>query len=134
VLLAATRWWQRRDGAAGRTPSTHPAVIWAKRFGTFHVVCFGWLLFRATSIDQVAAALGRFGDWGFFGRVYLPPAAALALAVGGLAHLVPPRWAGRLAESFTRWPAPAQAAACCAVVWAAVLIANVVSPFIYFQF
>ena len=100
---------------------------------TFNLVCFGWLLFRATSIGQVGVALSRLADWNI-AKVYLPMAALLALAAGTFAHFTPKAWMLGLGRSFERWPAPAQALACCGVIWVTVLMANAVSPFIYFQF
>jgi D-alanyl-lipoteichoic acid acyltransferase DltB (MBOAT superfamily) len=133
VLLAATRWFQRRREAAGLQASAHAAVVFAKRVVTFHLVCLGWLLFRVTSIGDVGVALGRIADWNL-AAVYVPRVAAMALAAAALAHWTPKRWTARLVESFQGWPAPAQAVACCGVIWLAVLVANAAAPFIYFQF
>ena len=36
---------------------------WLRIAGTFHVVCLGWLLFRAESMAQVWGMVGRLGDW-----------------------------------------------------------------------
>jgi D-alanyl-lipoteichoic acid acyltransferase DltB (MBOAT superfamily) len=133
TLLALTRWWQRRRKNAGKAEATHPVVVWMKMAATFNLVCFGWLLFRATSIGQVGVALSRLADWNI-AKVYLPMAALLALAAGTFAHFTPKSWMLGLGRSFERWPAPAQALACCGVIWVTVLMANAVSPFIYFQF
>ena len=55
-----------RRAAAGREPLPGGArrVAW-ERFATFHVVCLGWLFFRADSMSSVFVLLGRlFTAWG----------------------------------------------------------------------
>ena len=100
---------------------------------TFHIVCLGWILFRAESFElamQMLQGLGRIGP-----VVMLTPL-LLTLIVGGLAmHWLPPRaiegMAGRLkaAPSLTLG----------LLIGAAILLVEAVrpegvAPFIYFQF
>lgn len=100
---------------------------------TFHIVCLGWILFRAESFElamQMLQGLGRIGP-----AVMLTPL-LLTLIVGGLAmHWLPPRaiegMAGRLkaAPSLTLG----------LLIGAAILLVEAVrpegvAPFIYFQF
>lgn len=100
---------------------------------TFHIVCLGWILFRAESFElamQMLQGLGRIGP-----AVMLTPL-VLTLIVGGLAmHWLPPRaiegMAGRLkaAPSLTLG----------LLIGAAILLVEAVrpegvAPFIYFQF
>jgi D-alanyl-lipoteichoic acid acyltransferase DltB (MBOAT superfamily) len=62
VLLAVHRWWTEARGHVESSPS--PAAAWGKRLVVFHLVCVGWVLFRARSVDQAAqvirAILGDF--------------------------------------------------------------------------
>jgi len=133
VLLALTRGWQRRRKAAGLVPSANPAVIVLKRLGTFHLVCLGWVFFRALTLSDALAALGRLGAWGE-GHVHVPGEATAVLVVAIAAHLTPKVWLVRAGEWFVRMPAWVQACSGVAVIWLASLMAQAAAPFIYFQF
>jgi D-alanyl-lipoteichoic acid acyltransferase DltB (MBOAT superfamily) len=100
---------------------------------TFHIVCLGWILFRAESFDlamQMLAGLGRIGP-----VVALTPL-LLTLIVGGLAmHWLPPRAIEGLAERLKAAPSLTLGL----LVGAAILMVEAVrpegvAPFIYFQF
>jgi len=100
---------------------------------TFHIVCLGWILFRAESFDlamQMLAGLGRIGP-----VVALPPL-LLTLIVGGLAmHWLPPRAIEGVAERLKAAPSLTLGL----LVGAAILMVEAVrpegvAPFIYFQF
>jgi alginate O-acetyltransferase complex protein AlgI len=133
VLLALTRWWQRRRKAAGLQPSTKAAVILLKRLGTFHLVCLGWLFFRALTLSDAVTALGRFGDWGQ-GHVHVPGEVTAVLVAAIAVHLTPTVWRVRVGDWFVRMPAWVQACSGVAVIWLASLMAQAAAPFIYFQF
>lgn len=69
ALLAAHRYLSERRPARHSVASGSPIALasisnTAKVLGTFHLVCFGWLLFRAESIGQAGsmmyAIVGRF--------------------------------------------------------------------------
>jgi D-alanyl-lipoteichoic acid acyltransferase DltB (MBOAT superfamily) len=100
---------------------------------TFHIVCLGWILFRAESFDlamQMLAGLGRIGP-----VVALTPL-LLTLIVGGLAmHWLPPRAIEGVAERLKAAPSLTLGL----LVGAAILMVEAVrpegiAPFIYFQF
>lgn len=100
---------------------------------TFHIVCLGWILFRAESFDlalQMLEGLGRIGP-----AAVLTPL-SLALIVGGLAmHWLPRRAIEGLAERLR--PAPSLTLGL--LIGAAILLIEAVrpegvAPFIYFQF
>ncbi|NJC41636.1 D-alanyl-lipoteichoic acid acyltransferase DltB (MBOAT superfamily) [Brevundimonas alba] len=100
---------------------------------TFHIVCLGWILFRAESFDlalQVLEGLGRAGP-----AVMLTPL-LLALIVGGLAmHWLPPRAIEGMAERLKGAPSITLGL----LIGAAILLVEAVrpegvAPFIYFQF
>ncbi|MFN3932943.1 MAG: MBOAT family O-acyltransferase [Brevundimonas sp.] len=100
---------------------------------TFHIVCLGWILFRAESFDlamQMLQGLGRVGP-----VVMLTPL-LLTLIVGGLAmHWLPPRAIEGVAERLKAAPSLTLGL----LVGAAILLVEAVrpegvAPFIYFQF
>ena len=100
---------------------------------TFHVVCLGWILFRAETFDlamQMLVGLGRFEGFSL-----LTPF-VLALIVGGLAmHGLPPRAVEGLAERLKTAPSPTLGI----LIGLAILLVEAmrpegVAPFIYFQF
>ncbi|MEX1279834.1 MAG: MBOAT family protein [Acidimicrobiia bacterium] len=127
--LAFERWLEQRRAAAG-APDPNP---WLGRFVTFHVVCLGWVFFRADSFETALAILGRLADWG--------PAPAvtplvLALVVGSIAVQYIPHGARlRLREGFARLsPVGMTAALGLFLLVLDALGPEGVAPFIYFQF
>ena len=100
---------------------------------TFHIVCLGWILFRAESFElalQMLEGLGRIGP-----VVMLTPL-MLTLIAGGLAmHWLPPRAVEGMAERLKTAPSLTLGL----LVGAAILLVEAVrpagvAPFIYFQF
>jgi len=130
-MLALNRHLQRRaEGRPG--PPTPERGLWLRRFGTFHLVCLGWVFFRAANLESAYQMLRL---------LVTPHSGASAGHVGpflllcGLAlHFGHGPWKDALAGAFVRLPAPAQAL----LVWSGVCIAayasGVAKPFIYFQF
>lgn len=100
---------------------------------TFHIVCLGWILFRAESFElamQMLQGLGRIGP-----VTALTPL-LLTLIVGGLAmHWLPPRAVEGIAERLKAAPSLTLGL----LIGAAILLVEAVrpegvAPFIYFQF
>ncbi len=100
---------------------------------TFHIVCLGWILFRAENFDMAVAMLQGLGR--------REPVTALTpllltLVVGGLAmHWLPPRAIEGMAERLKTAPSITLGL----LVGAAFLLIEAVrpdgvAPFIYFQF
>jgi D-alanyl-lipoteichoic acid acyltransferase DltB (MBOAT superfamily) len=106
----------------------------AKIVVTFHLVCLGWVFFRARSIGAAATVLSNLGHgWNAYPAV--GPAVLLALAFGLLVHLVPGSRVRPVYESLGRLSPVAQGALCAvALMGIASLGAPGVAPFIYFQF
>ena len=104
---------------------------WLRRIVTFHLVCFGWILFRTASLDDVWAILADFGHWGFFAS----RTAGLTLVAVPLAfvlHAVTP--APRARAAWVRFPAWAQGMAYAAVALIVFFFSPASERFIYFQF
>ncbi|MGV3577877.1 MBOAT family O-acyltransferase [Brevundimonas sp.] len=106
---------------------------WLGVLVTFHIVCLGWILFRAETFPMAMEVLSGLGR--------LEPATLvtpflLVLIVGGLAmHWLPPR----AAEGIATWMKPAPSLTMGVLVGAAILLVEAVrpdgvAPFIYFQF
>jgi alginate O-acetyltransferase complex protein AlgI len=117
----------------GPDPGANPFKLWAGRLLTFHLVCLGWIFFRATSFHNALDVVSRV-LWGR-GQVALNPL-VVATVVGALAmQLVPGRWAKWLLARFSQWSIWAQSGAMAAAfVVIDVLGPAGVAPFIYFRF
>ncbi|HEY0052958.1 MAG TPA: MBOAT family protein [Caulobacteraceae bacterium] len=100
---------------------------------TFHVVCLGWVLFRAETFTAALQVLEGLARWS--GPVVLTPLLAGLIAVGLAMHWLPPRGIEGLARGAARLPSPAVGATVGLVF---LLVEAVrpegVAPFIYFQF
>jgi len=106
---------------------------------TFHLVCFGWLMFRAESMQSVQLMLHQiFHD--FRGSLapyvvegYLPVFALMAF--GYLLHLLPGSVDRRARRIVTAAPAAAQVLLVAAMIWCVMQVkSSDIQPFIYFQF
>ena len=100
---------------------------------TFHIVCLGWILFRAESFELAMAMLQGLTR---AGPVVMLTPLLLTLIVGGLAmHWLPPRAVEGMAERLRTAPSITLGL----LVGAAILLVEAVrpegvAPFIYFQF
>ena len=100
---------------------------------TFHIVCLGWILFRAENFDLAMAMLQGLGR---IAPVVVLTPLLLTLIVGGLAmHWLPPRAIEGLAERLKTAPSLTLGL----LIGAAFLLIEAVrpdgvAPFIYFQF
>jgi D-alanyl-lipoteichoic acid acyltransferase DltB (MBOAT superfamily) len=125
---AATRGHWRTSGTSGTWGT------WAGRLVTFNLVCVGWVLFRADSLETAATMLRRsVTAWGPAPAV----TAVLVVVIAGTLALqfVPPAVGQRLEASLAALPLPVQGAAVGAfLALAAVLGPEGVAPFIYYQF
>jgi alginate O-acetyltransferase complex protein AlgI len=101
---------------------------------TFHIVCLGWVFFRADTFSTAITMLTRvFTAWGSFPLV--TPLLVLAIAVGiGLQFL--PRGAGeRVVAGFTHLRPALQGVAVGVVLFVITAMGpQGVAPFIYYQF
>jgi alginate O-acetyltransferase complex protein AlgI len=103
-----------------------------RQLACFHLVVFGWLLFRIESMGDLATYLRGLLD--LSGGTQLAPLFYLVLSLGVALHLWPSRWYDQLEAIFLARPVGLQAAAYAAGLLV-FLGATVGAPaFIYFQF
>jgi len=110
------------------------APAWLRWAIVFHVVVFGWILFRAETLVRAEEVLHQLTVWGP-ATLWTPVTVGAVVAVIAF-QLLPPAPLERARLRFARLPAPALGAALAAVVAVvgATVPAGEVPPFIYFQF
>lgn len=128
--LAGTRAWQSRRGEA----AGGPLLRLVKVIFTFHLVCLGWVFFRASDFQHAWELLVGIGQLEG-GTANISPLLWGLLAVGFLTHLLPDRLLVLATEAFRRMPAPIQGL----LFFGLVLFIHYagstqIVPFIYFQF
>jgi len=136
LWLALERLAVERRRARGKAPL--PDTWWRRalqRVGTFHLVCFAWVFFRADSLGTAWTVLGRlFTGWGE-GATLLTPAVLVAIAVGLAAQYVPRPAVNHLLVGFSRLrPAVQGLALAFTLMIIDALGPEGVAAFIYFQF
>ena len=117
-----------RDRGVRRPPA------WLAWLIVFNVVVFGWILFRAESLELAATFIGQLFDPGP-ATLWAPvTVAAIAIVIGF--QLLPPDPLERLRIRLAGLPAPALGAGLAVVVAlvGATVPSQGVPPFIYFQF
>jgi alginate O-acetyltransferase complex protein AlgI len=131
--LAIERVLEERRTSAGLERADTTASLIGRRIATFHLVCLGWVFFRAESVGAAFTLLGRLFD---FGPAPTLTPALVGLIVGGIAiHHLPAHIRMRVRYYFVKLrPVPM------ALAMGAVLLVvdgfgpEGVAPFIYFQF
>ena len=129
ALLAINKWLDDHLGV--------PHGWWA-RLGaavvTFHLVCVGWVFFRAADLSHARLIFARL----FSGTLHhqnLPASVLGVLALGLVSHVLPESWFARTKSLFIGAPFVVQgvALALVAMVLRRMASADAV-PFVYFQF
>ncbi len=138
--LAGEHWWQERKGLRGSEPLSPPpaprgwSLAW-RRLATFHVVCLGWVFFRAESLGDAFTLLGRIATGWTQAPELVGAGVLLAIAVGIGAQYVPAGAFGRLMAAFSRLGPVAQGACLAATLTVIGALGPAgVAPFIYFRF
>ena len=106
---------------------------------TFHIVCFGWLLFRAESMQTVELMLHQIRN--DFNVELIPQVVEgykwimVMIAGGYILHFLP-KWFSRVAQKTVSWaPLAVQVLLVVAMIWCVMQIkSSDIQPFIYFQF
>ncbi|HEX4867291.1 MAG TPA: MBOAT family protein [Acidimicrobiales bacterium] len=124
-------WWRTQDRPATLPREVTAALQWLL---TFHLVCLGWIFFRADSLGTAFDVLGGI----VAGSGPAPLVTTLVLVVIGLSllsQLVPPAVVARAEARFAALaPVPQVLALGAAFTVIDVLGPDGVAPFIYFQF
>jgi hypothetical protein len=107
---------------------------WLRWLLVFHIVVFGWILFRSPDLGVVGAFLGAIASPGAASLVTPLVVIAVVVVIGG--QLLPPRPldAVRLRLEALPWGALGAALAVVILVVASTVPSQGVPPFIYFQF
>jgi D-alanyl-lipoteichoic acid acyltransferase DltB (MBOAT superfamily) len=121
--------------AAGLDPVPDGRVrVWVQRFVTFHIVCLGWIFFRADSISTATTLIGRlFSAWG---RAPLVTPLVVITVVGAVAlQYLPRALGGRAQRQLSGQPWAVQGA----ILGVFLLVITTlgpqgVAPFIYYKF
>ncbi len=127
---------ERRDLEIPGLPRTMSGRIFAitAAAATFHVVCAGWIFFRAQSFQAAAAYFTQLLTLTTY-HPNLHWKVVTVLIIGLGSHWVPERLYMDLRERFVRLPAPAQGVALFAAALALREMASAEAvPFVYFQF
>ncbi len=108
-------------------------------FLTFHLVCFGWILFRADSMQTVSEMLSQiftnFHPEMFVQFVSGYKGVVILMVIGYLSHFIPGKFEKRLQLFVTNSPLVVQAVLLAVVILLVVQLKSAgVQPFIYFQF
>jgi len=122
------------ERAVGWEPRS-TAGRWFGRILTFHVVCFGWIFFRADSFHLAGQVLVRLVDaWGQPSPL-VTTSVVLAIVVGIAGQYLRPGAVGRLVAGFQRLPVVAQSGCVAVALMVIETLGPVgVAPFIYFRF
>ncbi len=108
-------------------------------FFTFNLVCFGWLMFRAESMQTVSLMLHQIA-FDFQGAMIPQVLSGYAgvfglMAIGYALHLMPDRLDAVVQRRVTAAPMLLQVVMAAALIWCVMQIkSSDIQPFIYFQF
>ena len=129
--LAACRAWQSWRGAS---KWDHPLSRALACFWTVQFVCFGWVFFRATTLEGALDVLTQIGSL-TLGAGNLSPAILLISSIAILGHYLPKKWVEASESLFVRTPFFAQAALLLLLALSIRYVAATGSaPFVYTQF
>jgi alginate O-acetyltransferase complex protein AlgI len=130
--LAAGRF--RRERLHQEEPVAGPA-LWRRRVVTFHLVCLGWIFFRADSFGTARDVIERlFDNWGAASPL-VGSGVVLAIVVGVATQYLPARIPQAIMARFSE----ARVALQIVVLALALMVSHAmgpqgVAPFIYFRF
>ncbi|HEY2429452.1 MAG TPA: MBOAT family protein [Acidimicrobiales bacterium] len=119
--------------APGAVPERSPARVWLARIVTFHLVCLGWVLFRADSFSDALAVLSRLAHPG--PAPLVTPLVIGAIVVSIASQYVDPGAVARAQRRFSRLTPVGQGVVLAAGLYVITLLGpQGVAPFIYYRF
>lgn len=126
LLLIIHRAWTERAGS--RMPDSLLGTA-ISRVVMFHLICAGWLLFRADSLGQVAVVLSAMTSAASLGALGIKGLAAILMVSVFLG------WVERYEHAPRMW-SPAWQATAIALLWIGVVLGppSSAQAFLYFQF
>jgi D-alanyl-lipoteichoic acid acyltransferase DltB (MBOAT superfamily) len=127
LLLVASRTLDRHA-----SPDAPWWILVRDRVLTFHLVLFGWLLFRVSDMEQLGAYLAGLVQ--FSGGSVVHPAALALLAAAALAHFTTPALVQSVQQRWSRLPEFLQGAGYAAAIVVLCGVSVDAAVFIYFQF
>jgi len=114
-------------------PATGPGWIWIRRLATFHLVCLGWVLFRATSFANALTVLSRLTHPGRAPLV--TPLVVGAIVVSIASQYVPADLVARAQRRFADLMPVAQGVLLAGGLYVITTLGpQGVAPFIYYRF
>ena len=125
---------RRRAGSEGSVKEVSPGRVVIQRLVTFHIVCLGWLFFRADSLSSAGILLERLVvAWGRAPLV--TPLVAVTIAGTIALQYVPSDLVSRVQSEFSRQRVPIQGAILGVVLLVITTLGpQGVAPFIYYRF
>ena len=119
--------------ATAVTPARTSTEVWISRIVTFHLVCLGWVLFRADSFSNAIDVLSRLAHWGPAPMV--TPLVVGAIVVSIASQYVDRATVARLQGRFAELSPLAQGALLASGLYVISLLSPPgVAPFIYYRF
>lgn len=112
---------------------------WMGRLVTFHLVCFGWIFFRARTLTDGLQSLQQIASANPFaelaGVLAAHQVAVVLVAATLMIHFTPVSWKTAVPRLVHRGTPLLEAALLLALVWGAAAVQlSAAKPFIYFQF
>lgn len=101
-----------------------------KVIGMFHLVCIGWLMFRAPSWDVVTTMFSNMMD--FSNSPIHGKRVAMIIALCALAHIA--KSVTKIPQYYVTLPSFVRGAVAGLAIWIVIVFSPNVKPFIYFQF
>jgi D-alanyl-lipoteichoic acid acyltransferase DltB (MBOAT superfamily) len=135
ALLVIQHLWQRGDDPAREESPVRWSTVWRVVL-TFHLVCLGWVFFRAQGVESVGIILSRIAAWApaLGDAVIIRERGLWLLLLAVLLHYAPRPALDRVGDWVLARSPVVQGAMAAVVIGVFGIFASANHPFIYFQF